>query len=403
MRVTQSPQFFRKSILAAHSDVKLVGSELQFPDSWDDEAIAKFMIDADASTKTLPSASMKAYKPTSTDIATVKGLMLDDNLDVNKFGFFRIYASDTLVDLQDERATKALLEELALQYKAGVAVNGQPGQSLLINHGINSFAGATFDAEVLPIEGSMDQFALWIKAYVPDMLMFNGNRIVDLVNTRTISKASMQFRPGQVSWKEVGDKYIGILDSSPDKKAVAIELSLVYKGAVEGGHVSKELQGSPKSVIVNRVDNMGFFTKTLEHGEGNNRKSFTVKVNTGENPTVEGLDEVNAEMKSLSAENARLKKAELDSKKPLVDAVLALQKKLKQPEDTENYLQSLDYVALDNRKKHLEALDKTANPKSQTTGADSRQPEQQEEAAAPAAKSKSFFDDWSLDQNEEGK
>lgn len=394
MRVTQAPSSFRKSVLGIHPEVKLSGNQLQFPDSWSDDAVAKFLIDADAGSKFLESAAFKAYKPSASDIAIVKGLMIDEATDVTKFGFYRIYASDTLVDLQDEKPTKALLEELAMQYKS---LNGQPGQSLLINHGINSFAGATFDAEVLPLEGSTDQWVLWIKVYVPDMLLFNANKIVDLVNTRAISKASIQFRPGKVTWKEMGDKVIGILDVDPARKAVAIELSLVYKGAVEASVVSKEL-GAPKPVIFNR-SNMSVFTKTLEFGEGTSRKSFNLKVSGGDNPTVDGLGELESFVKGLVEENGRLKRAELDSKKPMVDAVLSLQKKLKQPEDTESYLYSLGYSQLDDRRKHLEGLDKSANPKSQTTGADAPKPESPEATAAPvAAVSKGFFSDWDLNE-----
>ena len=195
MRVAKSPATFRKSVLANTPEVKFVGNELHFPDDWTDEAIIKFI--EDSQRKAIDEAAFTTYTPSDSDIAIVKTLMIGPDQDVTKFGFYKLHASNTSVDLHDEKLTKALLEELAIQYRA---VNGQPGQSVLINHGMNNFAGATFDANVMPMEGSSDQWVLWIKVYVPDRIQFQGNSVLDLINTRTISKASIQFRPGQVSW-----------------------------------------------------------------------------------------------------------------------------------------------------------------------------------------------------------
>ena len=362
MRVAKSPATFRKSVLANTPEVKFVGNELHFPDDWTDEAIIKFI--EDSQRKAIDEAAFTTYTPSDSDIAIVKTLMIGPDQDVTKFGFYKLHASNTSVDLHDEKLTKALLEELAIQYRA---VNGQPGQSVLINHGMNNFAGATFDANVMPMEGSSDQWVLWIKVYVPDRIQFQGNSVLDLINTRTISKASIQFRPGKVSWQEVADKVIGILDVDPNRKSEAIEVSFVYKGAVREAGVQKSAANQP--VIINR-SNMLSFTKTFVFGDGTATKSFQLKFTGGDNPTVEGQEPLEAYVKSVLDENARLKKAEADSKKPLVDGVIALQKKLNQPEDQEGYLYSLGYSQLSERQKFLQSQDKTANPKNQATKPD---------------------------------
>jgi hypothetical protein len=377
--------------------VKHVGSELRFPDEWTDDQILKFYSEADGSDKLHGECHFKSFEPSDSDKAVVQGILKSQGgaqYDVNKFGFYMIYGSDTLVDLMDEKCTKALLQELAKQY---VSTDGRPGKSALINHGIDNFAGASFGASVDPKEGAAGHHVLWVKTYVPDMLNFNGNKVIDLINTGVISKASIRFRPGKVSYEDLGDKFVGVLDVSAERKSVALEISWCYHGAVEGTYTKS--YGTEKPVILNRSSNMSFITKTLEFGQGDTRKRFDLKIGTGDNPTVEGLGDIESYVKSLLSENSTLKAAELESKKPMVEGIISLQKKLQQPTDTDSYLYSLKYADLDARMKYLQKIDVAANPKGQATNPDAR-PELASVVKSIPAPSGSFFDSWDDDKEE---
>lgn len=369
MRAIKTPKFFRKS-MAAELGIKVKDGHLVFPDKMTDDEIAEIVGRLESEEKLADQFSLKMYTPSEADKAIVSKIVRGQGgktYDLDKFGFFEIIASNTLVDLYRERNTRALLDELAPQYKAQ---GENPGKTLLINHGINSFAGATFDAAVMPIAGKLDQSELVVRVYVPDFIQFQGNQVLDLVNTGVISKASMGYRPGQWKYEEVGDMVIGILDTDPtgNRKSVALELSLAYQGAVLDSRV--KTPGTPKPAFVNVNSDMSLQSKNFTIGKEKASKAFTIEYGGGDTPTLKGVEELVAHANSLAEEVASLKKAEADNKKPLIEGITALEKKLKYPETPESLLMGLDYKALSDRLKFYEEVDKKANPKGQATDPD---------------------------------
>lgn len=368
-KTTTAPEFIRKALLGAYPEVQHDASKgvLSFPATWDDERIAEVHAELDGSNREI-GVTLKAYTPSEDDKKIVKGLMRSGgnrDYDVNDFGFFEISASDTLVDKYNERNTSSLLEEFAKQAKAK---DGGPGRTLLINHNTTSFAGATFDASVSAMPGKVGHYELVIKVYIPTGMKYIGNDILDMVNTGVLSKASIGYRPGDFTYEQIGDRLIGVndIDRTGRRESILHELSLVYLGAV--GNARVKSASAPKittTVVTNSNLNMDI-TKTLTVGEGAGAKNFTVKAAvSGDTISITGLEDLQAYATGLQQNLDRMQAAEKAAKQPTIDKITSLQEKLKHPKDDQGYLLGLSYEALAERLKHLEATDKSLNPKNQ--------------------------------------
>lgn len=339
--------------------VRVNGDRMEFPDHYTQEQINELYALATRS-EVQRETRLKAYAATDQDKAVVKGLMKDPKIDVSNFGYYELVASSTSEDSHRERVTKRLLDVMAEDYKAK---DGLPGRSLLINHQSNSFAGATFDSRMeARSDGGWD---LIVKVYVDDTLVHNGNNIKRLVDAGSISFASAQFRYGSFTEEKVADNYwIGILDIDPEgkRKSEAIELSLVYKGANPDSRVKKD---APE-IVIKPISNMTS-QKSYYVGIGEQRKEYVLKFTGGENPAVDDVNGLQTAITALVEENAALKSEKEADRKPIREAISALEAKLEMPKTPESALKVYSMTELLERQKFLEGEDQKRNPKNQTT------------------------------------
>ena len=309
----------------------------------------------------------KAYNPTDSDMAIVKGLFGDANYDISKLVFKQLDTANTLVDRHGDQFTRSALDELA-------RIVNTESRSILIHHDGRRVAGRKYRANVVPatFPNGETGYKLIEYAYVIKDYMMDGNvTLGDKLASGAIRDVSIGFWMTGTRWDDKAG--VRTLYHKPGiTKTENRETSFVALGAQLYSYVAK----SADKFKVKNKKNM----ETVNIPIGTEVKSFTT-----ESDIQKAFAEVSASAKAATAERDVLQKQVDAMKAPLVNNIINLEKSLKVSDAakwSEKALQLLDLTRLTGLSNDLDARHKAANP-GLNDGANPATPENGKKSAGP--------------------
>jgi hypothetical protein len=168
-----------------------------------------------------PIGQRNGYKPTDDD--RLKVMEITGLEDVSAFGIYRAAVSSTQVDLGRDKFSKAVLDEMAEQYK--------DGRTVVLGHDSMMGVGKTFDAEVAAKSDGESDYELLVKFYVlPDAQAPTGN-LKQLLDARVYDRFSIaaSLKMADVISREDSGDGLPIYTYDPSRIAV-VHLGIVDMG-----------------------------------------------------------------------------------------------------------------------------------------------------------------------------
>ena len=166
-------------------------------------------------------AKFASYQASADDRKKVASILGKAEEEVAAYGIYRVLASSSRKDYQDDRLSKAVLERMGQQYAEGYTVTLMHSPSIGI--------GSTFEYEIS--DAGDGQTELFVKFYVsPDAQLPSGNA-VKLLNDgvyRRVSIASLMRMTAYVPAEKDGEQGYFWYDE-PDTVQV-LELAVVHMG-----------------------------------------------------------------------------------------------------------------------------------------------------------------------------
>lgn len=218
-----------------------------FDETWKESDIMSFreFLGKKELIREIPNTKRKAYQPTEAETQMILDQMIGiESLD--GFGFYEVYAAETLLDRHNEVLTKAFLQILADRYAEG--------RTVVDAHDSTHRTGKTFAAKVVKHPSVEGEYALSVKFYVsPDARMKSGNTAINEINQNIVDRMSVAFSYRDyeyISSDDASNPYDHgyVLIDAPKKGKEyyieAYELSLVTMGAQAGARI-KSAQTDP--------------------------------------------------------------------------------------------------------------------------------------------------------------
>lgn len=262
------------------------------------------------------------YNPTDED--RMKVAEITGSEDVSGYGIYRAAVSSTQVDLGRDKFSKAMLDELAEQYR--------DGRTVVLGHDSSMGVGRTFDAEVIAKEGDGEDYELLVKFYVfPDAQGKTG-KVKQLLDAKVYDRFSIaaSLKMSDVISREDAGDGMPIYTYDPTRVAV-VHLGIVDMG-MNTDAVSKS--NTAGAVTFGEITEMTE-KKEIVMLEYNLKHVGAGKVELSADAVSALLENVEKRMKAQAEKLAKFEAAEDARLKSLRDEWCALRKQIDTEADAE--------------------------------------------------------------------